>query len=192
MNSRTSCRIPCLILLVALSLSLRVPSVPAQTVLMPSFGEGKITARMYTDYFCGPCRAAEPRIEPLLADLVKRNVIKITFIDTPVHRQTTLYANYFLYILNMKKDFDHVLWARTALFEAAGNKIEDTERLEEFLKKKGIGFKPFNVKPTLAAMNKCISEDAIKGTPACVINSGGQKQVFSGGDTIVRALELLR
>lgn len=181
-----------MLLLLIFIISLPVPMVQAQTILMPSFGQGKVTVRMYTDYFCGPCRAAEPRIEPLIADLVKRNIVKLTFIDTPVHKQTPLYANYFLYILNKKKDFDHVLLARAALFEAANNKIEGKDGLEEFLKKKGIGFKAFDVKPTLGAMNRYIAEDAVRGTPACVVDNGTQKQVFSGGDNIVRALELLK
>ncbi len=192
MNSRTrfSTRYPLLILVLAVCLG--AASVRAQAVLIPSFGQGKITVRMYTDYFCGPCRAAEPRIEPVLADLVKRNIINLTFVDTPVHRQTALYANYFLYILNKGKDFDYVLRARAVLFEAASNKIADADKLEELLKKKGIGFKPFDLKPTLATMNRCITDDAIKGTPTCIIDNGTQKQAFSGGDNIVRALELLK
>ncbi|HBA52967.1 DsbA family protein [Syntrophorhabdus aromaticivorans] len=164
----------------------------AENALMPSFGKGTITVRMYTDYFCGPCQSAEPRIEYLVADLVKRNIIRITFIDTPVHKRTLLYTNYFLYILNRKNDFDHILFARTALFDAANKKIEEKKELEEFLRKKGIMFKFLDTKPTLVALNTYIKDDVIRATPACVIDTGKQKQLFSGADQIIKALELLR
>lgn len=164
----------------------------AEDILMPSFGKGAITVRMYTDYFCVPCQSAEQRIEYLVADLVKRNIIRITFIDTPVHKQTLLYANYFLYILNRKNDFDHILFARTALFDAARRKIEEKAGLEEFLRKKGIMFKFLDTKSTLAAMNAYIKSDAVRSTPACIIDNGKQKQLFSGADQIIKALELLR
>ncbi|OPY80995.1 MAG: hypothetical protein A4E65_01287 [Syntrophorhabdus sp. PtaU1.Bin153] len=164
----------------------------AENVLMPSFGTGQVTVRMYTDYFCGPCRSAEPRIEYLINDLVKRNIIRITFIDTPIHKQTLLYTNYFLYILNRKNDFDHVLFARTALFDAASKKIQEKNRLEEFLRQKGITYKFLDTKPTLVALNAYIKDDAVRSTPSCVIDTGSQKQLFSGADQIIKALELLR
>jgi thiol:disulfide interchange protein DsbA len=63
---------------------------------------------------------------------VKRGVINITFVDTPVHKETTLYAKYFLYILNEKKDFNHALRARAVLFEAAKQKITDSNKLGLF------------------------------------------------------------
>jgi thiol:disulfide interchange protein DsbA len=166
--------------------------IHAQSVFIPSYGQGKISVRLYTDYFCVPCRNSEPKVEALLRDLVKRNVIKLTFADTPVHRQTPLYANYFLYILNKKNGFDHALFARAALFEAAASNIEEKDQLEEFLKKKGLNFKAFDTKPTFNALNKFIIEDRVKSTPSCVIDNGVQTQLYAGGDNIVRALELLR
>ena len=48
--------------------------VYADEVLLPSFGQGKVQVRLYTDYFCGPCSHMEPKIEPLLKDLVQRDV----------------------------------------------------------------------------------------------------------------------
>jgi hypothetical protein len=45
--------------------------VLADTVLMPSFGHGKVKIRIYTDYFCGPCSQLEPKLEGVLANLVK-------------------------------------------------------------------------------------------------------------------------
>jgi thiol:disulfide interchange protein DsbA len=183
-------------IVMALCFFLIFPSVGvgicAENVLMPSFGTGPVTVRMYTDYFCGPCRSVEPRIEYLINDLVKRNIIRITFIDTPVHKQTLLYTNYFLYILNRKNDLHHVLFARNVLFDAAGKKIQEKNRLEEFLRQKGIAYRFLDTKPTLIALNAFIKDDAVRSTPSCVIDTGSQKQLFSGTDQIVKALELLR
>ncbi len=181
-----------IILLLIVSVSLSPCSLNAQSVFLPSYGQGKIAVRVYTDYFCGPCRAGEPRIEVLLSELVKANKIKLMFVDTPAHRETALYAQYFLYILNYKKDFEHILTARRALFDSASNKIVTKERLEEFLAQKGIGFRTFDTKSTLTAMNQYIKDDKIRATPTVVIDNGTQKEQFSGVDNIVKALELLK
>jgi thiol:disulfide interchange protein DsbA len=163
----------------------------AEDIFMPSFGTGKIQVLLYTDYFCNPCRALEPKIEPLLIDLVKENTITITFIDTPIHPQTTFYAKYFLYILNENKDFKHALRARTVLFEAAKEKIKNKEKLEAFIKKKCITFKPFDTKATLNIFTKSLKTDKIKATPTCIIFREGKKNTFTGRD-IKSALEQLR
>jgi hypothetical protein len=168
-----------------------VTPVYAEETLLPSFGNGKIEVRLYTDYFCNPCKALEPKIEPLIIDLVKKNCIKLTFIDTPIHNQTRLYAKYFLYILNANKDFDHALRARSVLFEAANEKITDDECLEDFIKEKNIKFKIFDTKKTFDTFSNLLKEDRINSTPTCVICSEGKKDKFIGLD-IVRALELLR
>lgn len=164
----------------------------AQGVFLPSYGQGKINVRVYTDYFCVPCRAGEPKIEVLLTDLVKANKIKLTFVDTPAHQETPLYAKYFLYILNNKKDFEHALFVRKALFDAASIKIITKEKLEEFLAQKGIRHKSFDTKQTFDALSKYIRDDGVKSTPTVVIDNGSQKQQFIGVDKIVNALELLK
>jgi protein-disulfide isomerase len=166
--------------------------VYAQGVFLPSYGQGKVTVRVYTDYFCVPCRAGEPKIEALMSDLVKNNKIRLTFVDTPAHQETPLYARYFLFILNHKKDFEHALFARNALFDAASIKIITKEKLEEFLAQKGIRYKPFDTKQTLDAMSKYIRDDGVKNTPTVVIDNGTQKQLYIGVDNIIRALELLK
>ena len=165
--------------------------VYAADILLPSFGNGQIKVRLYTDYFCSPCRALEPKLEPVITDLVKRDIINIIFIDAPVHAQTILYARYFLYILNEKKDFDHALRARTVLFEAAKNKITESKKLEAFIKKKGIGFKPFDVKPTFGIFSSYLKEDKINKTPTCIIDNRGKRNRVIGDD-ILKVLAFLR
>ncbi len=156
----------------------------AEDILMPSFGNGKIQVRLYTDYFCNPCKALEPQMEPVIVDLVEENTITITFIDTPIHPQTTLYAQYFLYILNENKDFKNALHARAVLFEAAKKKIKNSEKLESFIKKKGITFKPFDTKETFNIFSACLKKDKINTTPTCIIYKDGKKDMFTGKDII--------
>jgi len=163
----------------------------AEEVLIPSFGNGKINVRLYTDYFCGPCSKLEPKIESLIVNLVKKKIISITFIDTPVHKYSPLYASYFIYILNEKNEFSHALKARNILFEAAKNNITKKENLEDFLKKRNIKFRPINVSPTFSIMNKYFQEDKVKATPTCVIFNG-EKKSYSGTSGIIKALESLQ
>jgi len=159
---------------------------------VPSFGRGRIEVRLYTDYFCGPCSRMEPRVEALLADLVKRDAVTLTFVDTPIHRFTPLYAKYFLYILNNDRTFPRVLQYRALLFEAAKDKIESGEKLEEFLKEKDVPYTRTNPGPTLAALSSLITEDGVRSTPTCVIVKDGQKGVYVGDIDIVKALEQLQ
>lgn len=163
---------------------------PPKADLLPSFGTGKTKVQLYTDYFCGPCSALEPKLGKVIPDLVKKGIITITFIDTPIHKHSTLYAIYFLYILNEKKEFNYALRARALLFEAAKNKITEKGKLEEFLKKRGIGFKPFDVSPIFSLFNNYFQEDKINATPTCVI-SNGEKKSFTGIEDITKALERL-
>lgn len=163
----------------------------AEKVEPPSFGKGKIQIRLYTDYFCGPCSRMEPKVEDLLSDLVGRSVITLVFVDTPVHRTTTLYAKYFLYVLNVEHTFNQVLRSRAVLFEAAKSGIEEGEKLEEHLKKNGVRFKVIDPTPTFAALSALMSEDQVRSTPTCVIIREGKKSVFSGDTEITKALQLL-
>lgn len=166
--------------------------VYADEVLLPTFGKGKVQVRLYTDYFCGPCRHMEPKIEPLLKDLVQRDVITLTLVDTPVHTLTPLYARYFLYIFNQDKRFDQALRSRTFLFGAAGDKIGEKERLEDYLRAHGVKFKECDPQPTFAALSALITEDKVKSTPTCVIINDGKKAAFTGEAQITNALGLLK
>jgi thiol:disulfide interchange protein DsbA len=166
--------------------------VYADEVLYPSFGKGNVQVRLYTDYFCGPCSRMEPKIEPLLKDLVRRNVISLTFVDTPVHTLTPLYARYFLYIFNQDKGFDQALRSRMFLFGAARDKIGDKERLEDYLRAHEVKFRECDPRSTFAALSALITEDNVKSTPTCVIINGGKKAAFTGESDITKALELLK
>ncbi len=150
-----------------------------------------VNVRLYADYFCKPCSALEPKLDSAITDLVKKRVITITFIDTPVHKETTLYAKYFLYILNEKKELNYALRARAVLFEAAKQKITDSKRLEAFILQKGIKMKPFDVTSTFGVLGSYLNEDNIKSTPTCIIENKGKKERFTGAD-IATALNHLQ
>ncbi len=157
-----------------------------------SFGKGKIETRLYSDYFCRACKTLEPNIEYLMADLVKKNVVTVTFVDTPLHKQSALYARYFLYILNSKKEIGHALKARSILFEAAQQNISDKDKLEAFLNSKGVKFKPFDPQPVFNRLQQYLRSDQIRATPTCVVINGDKKEFYQGGANITKMLESLK
>jgi hypothetical protein len=162
----------------------------AEENFITSFGSGHINVRLYTDYFCVPCRAAEPEIEALLTNLLEKNAIRLTLVDTPVHKETPLYARYFLYILNENKRlFAQAMQARGALFEAAAQKILTPKAMEAFLAKKNLKFKPFDVAPIFKALENLIKEDGIHSTPSCVIYGPKGKEVSVGKIDIIKGLK---
>jgi len=161
---------------------------------LPSFGKGPVEVRIYTDYFCGPCRAEEAEVMALITELVEKTLIRVTFIDTPIHMETVLYAGYFLSALNAKEggDLRQAVTLRAALFEAAVEKIADKEGLELFLKKKGIALRPFDTAPVFKIFGNYLKEDRINSTPSCVIVGPLGKQTLVGREDTVKALRNLR
>ena len=162
----------------------------AEENFITSFGSGPVNVRLYTDYFCVPCRAAEPEIEALLTKLLEKNAIRFTLIDTPVHKETPLYARYFLYLLNEnKRFFAPTMQARGALFEAAAQNILTPKALEAFLAKRNLKFKPLDVAPIFKALETYIKEDGIHSTPSCVIYGPKGKEVSVGKVDIIKGLK---
>jgi hypothetical protein len=166
--------------------------VYAAEPFMPAFGKGPIEVRLYTDYFCEPCRKEEKEVISHITALVGKNRIRVLFIDTPIHRETVFYACYFLKALNAKMDFRKAVAARGALFEAAEQKIRSKEALEAFLKTKKIDVLPFDTEPILKIFGNYLQEDRINSTPTCVIVGPRGKQILRGSDKIVNGLSDLR
>jgi thiol:disulfide interchange protein DsbA len=159
---------------------------------IPSFGTGMIKVRLYTDYFCPPCRDMEPELEPILLELVKDGTIHLTFVDVPTSQHTTLYARYFLYALGEKRDIDSVVHARRTLFEAAEKRMVDKNQLVSLLAEKGIGLKPIDPAPAYNLWNRLLQEDQIRSTPSCVIIHGEEKKTYVGSLEVIKALEILK
>ena len=167
------------------------PAYAAEPV-MSAFGRGAIEVRLYTDYFCGPCAAEEGEVISHITELVGKNLIRVVFIDVPLHPEIVFYAGYFLAALNAKHDFRQAVAARGALFEAAGKKITTKEALEVFLKAKGLNIRPFNMAPVFKIFDNYMKEDKINATPTCVIVGPQGKQTLIGQDEIAKGLRGLR
>jgi thiol:disulfide interchange protein DsbA len=168
-------------------------SVRGQDQQFPTYGSGAIEVRIYTDYFCPPCRGMEPAVEPVIRNLLKKKVIQLILVDTPFSRNTLLYAKYFLYALREKNNLELAFKVRNILFNAAVKKnIATKEEIEELFKIKGIRYTAFEPKPAFERFNALIKEDNINATPTCVIIKGGKKEEFIGGDDIIKALKALK
>jgi thiol:disulfide interchange protein DsbA len=164
--------------------------VQGENMPFPTYGSGAIQVRIYTDYFCPPCRGMEPAVEPLLRNLIKKNAITLTLVDTPFSSQSPLYAKYFLYALNTKNNFEHALKVRNTLFEATNiEHMTTAERIEGLFKSKGIPYQAFEPKPAFNRYNAFIKEDKVDATPTCVIIRSVKKEKYVGGEDIVNALQ---
>ena len=167
------------------------PLYAAENLAPLTFGKGPVQVRLYADYFCPPCQNLSPKAGPILSDMVKRNVITLTFIDAPSDQVSLMYSNYFLYAMQEKKDIDTALKVRDVLFSAAKQNITDTAKLEEILKSKKIQFKTSQFKPIFDQYNVQYQKDKVDGTPSCVIEQDGKKELVIGDGDILKALEKL-
>ncbi|MDD5007361.1 MAG: thioredoxin domain-containing protein [Syntrophorhabdaceae bacterium] len=171
-------------------------SVPAAgsaaEVLVPAFGEGKVKVRLYTDYFCPPCRDMEPAIEPVISELIKGKVVNLTFADTPFYKLSSLYVRYFLYALNEKNDLEHALAVRRLLIDAAKQGLDSAEKLEALFKANKVALKPYDPKPTFDILSDYLKKDQVQATPSCVIETDGKTDKHVGGKDIVDALNRLK
>ena len=166
--------------------------VSAADPSLPVFGEGAIEVRVYTDYFCGPCRAEEQEVMAVITELMAKNRIRAVFIDTPLHPETVLYAGYFLAAVNAKREFGQAVKARAVLFEAAGLEIKEKDKLEGFLALKGLQIRPVDTAPLFALYSKYIREDRINSTPTVVISGPLGKQTLVSKEQILKGLRDLR
>ncbi len=159
---------------------------------LASFGSGSIEVRIYSDYFCPPCQATEPAIEPVLKDLLKRKLIRLVLVDTPFNRNTPLYARYFLYALKSAGDLEQAFRVRKILIEAARKSLTTPEQIEALFHEQRIAYTVFDTKPVLAGLNSLIRGDNINATPTAVIIREEKKTAYVGGNEILKALMALQ
>ena len=159
----------------------------------PTFGTGSLEVRLYTDYFCPPCRALEPEVEPVLKSLLKKKAIRLTLVDVPYNQNSPLYARYFLYSLAKSRDVEHAIHVRNILFASAAKKdANGKEQIEALLKSKGIAYEALDTKTAFSRYNALIQEDRIDATPTCVILRGDKREKYVGRPDIVSALKKLQ
>ena len=146
------------------------PAYGAEPDALPSYGSGPCEVIVATDYFCPPCRSLEAEMDPALDEFLSRKGIRVTFIDVPIHKQTFLYAKYFLYVAKANHKYKDILQARRVLFDIAKTQaISKEEELAKTLKSRGITFEPYDLKTVYQALNKMISTYKINSTPTCVV-----------------------
>ncbi len=183
-------------LLIAILFWLGLPGLVAadpRVANLVSFGSGSIDVRIYSDYFCPPCQATEPLIEPVLKDLLKKRIIRLTMVDTPFNRSTPMYARYFLYALRRDAgDVEQAFQVRKILVEAARKSLSAPEQLETLFNEQRIPFTVFDVKPVFEGLNALIRGDGISATPTAVIIRDGKKVAYVGGNEILKALQALQ
>lgn len=159
---------------------------------LPSFGRGVVKVRLYTDYFCGPCREVEPAAEGVLYDLVRQDRINLTFVDMPIHRHTPVYTAYYLSLAKRERGLDRVLRIRQALFRAAGNKIEANKALRENLNQEGFDVQEVDEKTSSAEASGYLQEDDVNGTPTLVVIQGKKKIKYFGRVEVLKGLQALK
>jgi hypothetical protein len=162
-----------------------------EDLYFPTYGNGKINVRLYTDYFCPPCQASEPDMEMILGKIFKKGTVRLSLLDAPTTRHSTLYAKFFLYAMKNKNSFANAMQVRQALFEAAKNGITDEEKLKSFLKGKNIAFSPFDTTWNFRKLIYYIKKDGVGSAPYCVIEKNRKTEKIADGDDILKALKSL-
>jgi thiol-disulfide isomerase/thioredoxin len=171
------------------------PAVDADKGSIPSYGQGPHEIFIFSDYFCKPCQALEPTLEPVLDELYAKGGVKITFVDTPMHRETPLFAKFYLYAAKAAPDYKAAVRARRVLFALAVKEhvFWMDERIEEAFRKEKVAFTPVDFSTAQPELNRLISEYRVDATPTCVILSPGTKaQKYTGTGDILKGLAAIR
>ena len=112
-----------------------------------------------------------------------------------MHKETPLFAKFYLYAATASPDYRAVKRARQVLFALAGkeNVFWMDERIEEAFRKEKIAFTPFDFRTVQPELNRLIREHRVDATPTCVILSPGAKaQKYIGVDDILKGLRSLQ
>ena len=170
------------------------PAYGAEKSIVPSYGSGKYEMIIFTDYFCPPCQNLESVIDPALHEFLSRGGVKVTFVDLPIHKETRLYAQYFLYAAKAARNYKKILHARKVLFSLAKNRTALNENdLRKALIAQGVSFAPYDLKPVYPELNTIITTHKAKSTPTCVVMySNSDIRKYSGTFEIQNGIAMLR
>jgi len=188
---------PCILFFVMAFIALAFFLVPVHAAkaasgdeVFPSFGNGPVEVRIYASYFCAPCRFLEPELEPVLSELVEDDKIRATFVDVPLSRAIP-YIHYFLYALNEDHGLENAFRVRHVLFDVAKERGGPDEILKAF-EEEGIAHESFDLTGVFTKMNQYLKEDAIRSTPSAVIRTETESTLYTGGGSILEALEAIK
>lgn len=171
------------------------PAIDGDRGVIPSHGQGPLEVLIFSDYFCPPCQALEPKLEPVLDELYEKGSAKITFVDTPMHRETPLFAKFYLYAAKAAPDYRAAARARQVLFALTRkeNVFWMDERIEEAFRREKVAFTPFDFRTAQPELNRLLTEYGVDATPTCVILSPGAKaQKYVGAGDILKGLAAVR
>ncbi len=170
------------------------PTYGAERSSVPSYGHGKYELIVFTDYFCPPCQLLESEIDPALTEFLSSGGLKVTFVDLPLHKESPLYARYFLYAARTGTGYESALYARRVLFSLARKRSAlSEEELKVALNSQGVTLTPYDLKPVYPELNKIISTYKVKSTPTCVIKySNDDIRKYTGTFEIRNGLGMLR
>jgi len=169
------------------------PSSDAEKRPVTFYGEGPYKLIIFTDYFCPPCQALEPDLDPMLNKLMEKGGVEITLIDAPVNKLTQLYGKYFQYAVNANHDFKDIMHARKVLFSIAKtNAISTEEGLALELKAQHVSFRPYDLSKVSIEFNEMMKNHDIRSTPVCIVKySNSDIRKYVGPEEIKRGLSLL-
>ncbi len=170
------------------------PAYGAENSPVPSFGKGKIAITVFTDYFCQPCQSVESDLEPVLNAVLKNEQATVMFVDMPIHRQTVLYAKFFLYAVRAAKDYREALQARHQLFDLAKGSAPGSDAdLTGALQARHVRLSPHDVKPAFKALDEIIQRHKINSTPTMMVQySPSDVRTYRGTTEIRQGLESLK
>lgn len=163
-----------------------VPAYAAEPPVPAVYGGGAAEVRIYSDYFCKPCQVLEDDSEALLDQIGKK--AGILFVDVPGHKDTALYARYFLYATWTDPTLEKAKKVRKLLFSAAKQKIATEADLIKHLQANGIQPSLCPTRRYFDALSRYIKEDRIHSTPTCIILRKGGKLVYDTPKAIMGGL----
>jgi len=169
------------------------PAYGAEKSPIPSYGSGKYELFIFTDYFCPPCQLMESELDPAVKEFLSKGGVRVTFVDFPGHKETRLYAQYFLYAAHAAKGYENVLRARRVLFSLARSQsAQSEEELKKVLNTEGVPFAVYDLTPVYPALNKMINAYKVRSTPTCVVKySNEDVRTYTGTFEIRNGLAVL-
>ncbi len=180
------------LLLLALVLTVPFQAAANHTAPFPEYGQGALELRLYSSYFCPPCGALEPQLEPFFTALQDQGNLRLILVDFPASRPDLLYIEYFLYALKAENTLARALDIKKVLFEAAGTRELLSEAdLKALFADNNIAYVPFDTRVLHPRFNELLQEDQVRSTPTLVVIDEQKRQVYTGGKNILEALERL-
>lgn len=134
------------------------------------------TVYFVSDWFCPACRKAEPAIEKMYPELARS--VRISFVDFPIHRETTNFTPFNLQFLTFEKA--KYISLRRALADLSLRTKEPTEaEVRAAIAPLGVRLRPINYSDTLYGMQANLTVYRgynVHSTPTVVVTNARTKK----------------